>query len=153
MSETPDLRSGLIAIAGANRFMTLATADEHGVPWASPVWYATADYREFFWVSSPQARHSRNISLRPELAIVIFDSRQAPLTGEAVYISATASQVAEADLDRGIAVFAGAARAQDLPAWSRADVESPARHRLYRATATEQFVLSSTEERLRVQLA
>jgi pyridoxine/pyridoxamine 5'-phosphate oxidase len=153
MSDTADLRSVLMEIVGANRFMTLATADEHGVPWATPVWYATADQQEFFWVSSPQARHSRNISLRPEAAIVIFDSRQAPLTGQAVYLSATASEVADAERDRALAIFAGASRAQDLPIWNRADVESPARHRLYHATAVEHFVLSSTDERLRVQLS
>lgn len=28
--------------------MTLATADVSGRPWASPVWYAQAGYREFF---------------------------------------------------------------------------------------------------------
>ena len=30
------------AIIDANPYMTLATADEHGSPWVSPVWFATA---------------------------------------------------------------------------------------------------------------
>jgi nitroimidazol reductase NimA-like FMN-containing flavoprotein (pyridoxamine 5'-phosphate oxidase superfamily) len=55
------------AIVDANRYMTLATADEDGRPWASPVWFATIDRRELFWVSRPDARHSRNIAERPEL--------------------------------------------------------------------------------------
>ena len=47
---TADDRQSLVkAIVVANRYMTIATADENGLPWASPVWYATADYREFFW--------------------------------------------------------------------------------------------------------
>ena len=29
-------------------YLTLATADHAGRPWASPVWYAHAGYREFF---------------------------------------------------------------------------------------------------------
>jgi hypothetical protein len=29
----------LRSVVDANRFMTLATADEHGTPWASPVWF------------------------------------------------------------------------------------------------------------------
>jgi nitroimidazol reductase NimA-like FMN-containing flavoprotein (pyridoxamine 5'-phosphate oxidase superfamily) len=33
-------------ILAANRFMTLATADAGGTPWASPVWFATEDGRE-----------------------------------------------------------------------------------------------------------
>jgi nitroimidazol reductase NimA-like FMN-containing flavoprotein (pyridoxamine 5'-phosphate oxidase superfamily) len=152
MSEPSDLQAAVKAIAGANRYMTLATADEDGTPWASPVWYASADYREFFWVSSPEARHSRNLAVRPELGIVIFDSGQEPGTGRAVYVSATAAQVPERDLDRGLAVYSGVSKAQALPPWNRLDVSPPAKHRLYCATAAEHFVLSSTDERLHVEL-
>ena len=60
-----DLRALLTTIVDANRYMTLATADETERPWASPVWFATADYRELFWVSKPEARHSRNLAVRP----------------------------------------------------------------------------------------
>lgn len=61
----------------SNQFMTIGTADEERVRWVSPVWYAPADYREFFWVSDPEARHSRNIAARPQVAIVIFDAHEA----------------------------------------------------------------------------
>jgi len=44
MNEMPDLQSVVKAIVDANQYMTLATADEDGLPWASPVWYAAADY-------------------------------------------------------------------------------------------------------------
>lgn len=30
--------------------MTISTADEEGVPWVSPAWYALAEYREIFWI-------------------------------------------------------------------------------------------------------
>jgi pyridoxine/pyridoxamine 5'-phosphate oxidase len=138
------------SVVDASAYMTLATADEHGNPWASPVWFATADYREFVWVSAPQARHSRNLALRPELAIVIFDSRQPPGTGEAVYLSARAELVPEPELDRCLRIYADTSEEQGLAPWTRADVEPPSRHRLYRATATEHFMLSSTDERLPV---
>lgn len=49
------------SIIDSNRYMTLGTADESGLPWMSPAWYAVAEYRESFWVSSPEARHSRNV--------------------------------------------------------------------------------------------
>ena len=62
------------AVIDANSYMTIATADPAGQPWPSPVWYAHAGYREFFWVSSPAARHSRNLADRPRAGIVIFDS-------------------------------------------------------------------------------
>ena len=43
---------GVIArrVIDPNRFMTLGTADEEGVPWVSPAWYAPAEYREIFWI-------------------------------------------------------------------------------------------------------
>jgi pyridoxine/pyridoxamine 5'-phosphate oxidase len=144
--------SAVRAIVEANTYMTLATADEEGRPWASPVWYATADCREFFWVSKPEARHSRNLAVRPGLAIVIFDSRQAPGTVEALYVNATAEQVLAADFDRGLEVFSNISRAQGLPPWSLEDVLPPARHRLYHATASEHFLLTSTDERLPVAM-
>lgn len=51
-------------IIDVNRYMTLGTADAGGRPWVSPVWYAPEDQLEFFWVSDPQARHSRNLDGR-----------------------------------------------------------------------------------------
>ena len=34
-------------IIDANQYMVLGTADVAGDPWASPVWFAHDDYREF----------------------------------------------------------------------------------------------------------
>ena len=82
--------SVVTAVIAANRFMTLATADAHGAPWANPVWFATDDHRRFLWVSSPETRHSRNIETRPEIAIVIYDSRTTPADRQAVYLEAVA---------------------------------------------------------------
>lgn len=144
--------SALKTIVDANQYMTLATADEEGHPWVSPVWFATLDYREFFWVSSPEARHSRNIAARSEVAISIFDSQQVPGTGQGVYVSATAEQVPESDVDRAIAVFSGVSEAKIDKAWTLADVQPPARLRLYRASALEHFVLSSGDQRIPVEL-
>ena len=36
------------AVFAGNRYMTLGTADEHGHPWVTPVWFAPVDHREFF---------------------------------------------------------------------------------------------------------
>jgi len=138
------------SIVDANTYLTLATGDEHGNPWASPVWYATADYREFVWASTLEARHSRNLASRPELAIAIFDSRQPPGTGEAVYLAARATRVPDAELDRCVRIYATASEAQGLPTWTRADVEPPARLRLYHAVAGEHFILARGDRRLPV---
>src|SRR5919198_420454 len=141
------------SIVEANRYMTIATADADGRPWISPVWFATSDCRDFFWVSRPEARHSRNISVRPEVAIVIFDSQQPPGTGEGAYVSATGEEVPEGEVERGIAVFSAVSEANGAGAWTRSDVEPPAPLRLYRATAGEHFVLSPGDQRLPVKPA
>ena len=73
-SEPIDATQLARSVIDTNFYLTLATADQAGTPWASPVWYAHADYTEFVWISRPQARHSRNIAIRPAVGIVIFDS-------------------------------------------------------------------------------
>ncbi len=78
------------SIIDSNLYVTLGTADAEGRPWVSPVYYASAGYMEFFWASSPKATHSRNIAVRPEISMVIFDSQAAIHTGQAVYMSAVA---------------------------------------------------------------
>jgi nitroimidazol reductase NimA-like FMN-containing flavoprotein (pyridoxamine 5'-phosphate oxidase superfamily) len=140
------------AIIEAGRYMTLGTADEPGLPWVSPVWYAPAEYRQFFWVSSPEARHSRNIAARPQVSVVIFDS-QAPIgTGQGVYMSGAAEELAANELERGIAIFSRRSEAHGARAWTREDVQSPARHRLYRFVASEHFVLTDGDRRTQVSV-
>jgi hypothetical protein len=137
------------SIIDANRYMTLATADEYGRPWASPVWFATYGYREFLWVSRPEARHSRNISVLPEVSIVIFDSHAA-LGPQAVYIEGVAHEQAGDAVERGVEGYSAASLAQGLPEWTYADVSAPAPLRLYRARASEVFVLEAGDRRARV---
>src|SRR3954471_12644975 len=86
-------------IVAANMYMTIATADADGRPWISPVWFAPSSETEFLWVSSPDARHSRNIAVRPAIAIVIFDSTVPVGAAEALYVDAVAGEVSSRDLD------------------------------------------------------
>jgi len=125
------------AIIDGGVFMTLATADADGVPWASPVWFAPDGYSELLWVSDPNARHSRNIAVRPQIAIVIFDSRQTPGDVQALYMEARAEQSG----DEGLDVFNARGAAQGLSEWGPEKVREPARHRLYRAVVSGHWVL------------
>ena len=141
------------AIIDGNSYMVLGTADENGSPWATPVWFATEAYREFVWVSSPEARHSRNLALRPQLSIVIFDSTVTPGGGAAVYMSATAEELTGDEIDTGLEVYARGSEAAGLRVWTRDDVVGPARHRIYRAVASEHFILGERDERVPVTLS
>lgn len=81
-----------------HRFMVLGTVDPSGRPRVSPVWFSLVDHRTIYWLSSPDAHHSQNIELRPEVSIVVFDSNAAPHPGQAVYLEATAERVPDREL-------------------------------------------------------
>ncbi|HET9965764.1 MAG TPA: pyridoxamine 5'-phosphate oxidase family protein [Rubrobacter sp.] len=147
-----DLGTSARTIIDSNFYMTLGTADERGRPWVSPVYYAHEGYANFYWVSSPEANHSRNLVGRPEVSMVIFDSRTPVGSGQGVYISAIAEELMGADLDRGIAIFSGRSDAHGAGEWNVEDVRPPARHRLYRATASEHWVLGPQDRRMPVSV-
>jgi len=148
----PDLIRIGRAIVEDNAYLTLATADAQGSPWASPVWFAHDRYTRYVWVSRPEARHSRNIAVRSEVGIVVFDSTVPDGTGQGVYIEATAGLVGEADLEPLLTVFSDRSEARGGARWTRADISGGAPHRLYVAEATAQFVLGDHDERIPVAL-
>jgi hypothetical protein len=139
------------AIVDANLYMVLGTADEAGIPWVSPVYYAPSAYREFFWVSRPETKHSR-LSARSEVSIVIFDSSVPISTGRAVYMSAVAQEVPPDEGAEGIEIFSGRSLARGGLECALQDVRSPSHLRLYRATAVEQYFLGGDDRRVPVNL-
>jgi hypothetical protein len=149
----PDITARGREIVDSNLYMTLGTADADGLPWATPVYFALASYSELVWVSKPEARHSRNVATRPEVAIAIFDSRQPPGTGRGVYMAARAEELTgHPDLGRALEAFSRRSTDHGDDAFAREDVHPPARLRLYRAIAFEQFVLGEGDQRVAVSL-
>jgi nitroimidazol reductase NimA-like FMN-containing flavoprotein (pyridoxamine 5'-phosphate oxidase superfamily) len=130
------------AILSACSYAVLATADEDGVPWASPVWFAMEDQTELYWVSHPDARHSQNIAARPQIAMVVFDSTVRPGSGQGVYMTASAAQVADPDaIKRGIAVFSRESVRDGIGEWGVHRVTGEQRLRLYRASVHQYWIL------------
>jgi hypothetical protein len=144
MDHEHELTAIARAIIDSNLYMVLGTADESGQPWVSPVYYASNEYKEFYWVSSPEARHSRNLAVRPQISIVVFDSQASIGTGQAVYMSAVAEQVSGSDLDRGIDIFSRSGVARGGRVWEPEDVQTPAVYRLYHANASGHWILDPT---------
>ena len=140
------------AIVDGHWYMTLATADASGKPWASPVWFAHDRYREFVWASKPDARHSVNLAVRPQVGIVIFDSTVGSGGAQAVYLDAEAAELDGPDRDRALAVYSRRSIEFGGQEWTLADVTAPAVHRLFRAVPSEQFVLDATDHRIAVTL-
>lgn len=139
-----DAAAHIRAVLDANRYMTLATADGGGRPWASPVFYATADHARFYWISAPDATHSRNLAVRPDVSIVVFDTTVEPGTGGGVYMSATAEEVPDDDLEEGLSVYPGPTARGGRPVVVE-DVTPPSPYRLYCARVSEHSVLCPRE--------
>src|SRR5204863_9881925 len=93
MAENRDPVEIATEIIDRSLYMVVATSDRSGQPWASPVYFAPNDYREYYWVSRPEAQHSRNLIVRREVGIVIFDSTVPINSGQGVYILAVAQEL------------------------------------------------------------
>jgi nitroimidazol reductase NimA-like FMN-containing flavoprotein (pyridoxamine 5'-phosphate oxidase superfamily) len=141
-----DLAAHARDIIRANRYLTLGTADADGRPWTSPVYFAPGGDREFYWVSETDAVHSRHLAGRPQVSLVVFDSTVVPYHGRAVYAAGEAREVPEGDVERTLGVYprpGGDGAAPLTPA----DVTGESPYRMYRATATELWVLCPREPR------
>lgn len=154
MTASPDESPSDVArrIIDANSYATLATADAEGRPWVTPVWFAQRDLREYLWVSRTERRHSQNIAERAELALVVFDSTAVAGAANAVYVEAVAAPVSDSELGDLLAVFNARAEASGLRAWPVSKVSGSAPFRLYRAVASQVWVLDEHEHRIPVVL-
>jgi general stress protein 26 len=121
-------------VIDTNHYMTLATVNPDGRPRVSPVYYTAARYTDFYWVSSPDAQHSRNLEASAEIEILIFDSSVPVSATAAVYLHAEAREIADDELatvvDEAFRTTAGAR------AFHRVELQGKAPLRLYIAHAT-----------------
>jgi Pyridoxamine 5'-phosphate oxidase len=144
VTTADDLAAHARALLDANGFLVLGTVDPDGRPWTSPVYFAAAGLREFYWCSETDAVHSRNLTERPHVSIVVFDSSVRPYHGRALYAAGTACELHGDDLDRGLQVYPGPS-SRGASTLTRDDVTGSAPYRLYRATASDLWVLCPRE--------
>ena len=83
------------------------------------MYYAATSYRKFFWVSSPDTRHSRNLGARADVSIVIFDSSVPIYTGKGVYMSAVAQEFGHDGHADAIETYSRRSLAHGGPRWTR----------------------------------
>jgi nitroimidazol reductase NimA-like FMN-containing flavoprotein (pyridoxamine 5'-phosphate oxidase superfamily) len=96
--DTADLVAMAREVIDTNRYFVLGTVGPDGAPRVSPVYYGVDGYRDFYWVSSPEAQHSVNIGGRPEINAVAFDSSAQVGDGRAVYLTGQARRVPDEEL-------------------------------------------------------
>jgi len=99
LEDQTDLQEQVRAVLDDNRYMVLGTADAEGRPRVTPVYFTHHDYRALYWVSEPTSQHSSNVSSRPEVEAVVFDSTREPKRAEAVYLTGRAHEVDPAVLE------------------------------------------------------
>jgi nitroimidazol reductase NimA-like FMN-containing flavoprotein (pyridoxamine 5'-phosphate oxidase superfamily) len=86
-------------VVATNRYFVLGTVHPDGRPRVSPVYFNHHEHRSFYWVSSPDSQHSRNIAGEAPVNAVVFDSSTPPPENRAVYLTGAAVEVPEPDLD------------------------------------------------------
>jgi ribosomal protein S18 acetylase RimI-like enzyme len=135
ITENSDLPGLVHAVVDTNWYLTLGTAEADGRPRLSPVYFTHHDYRTFYWVSAPESQHSRNIAVRPDVSIVIYDSTAPVGAGQAVYLTAVATEVPRVDLVAECRLAFARLRGGAV-AVSPEELTAPSPFRLYRARIT-----------------
>ena len=124
-------------IVDENRYFVLGTVGPDELPHLSPVYFTHDDYRVFYWVSSPDAQHSRNLERSPAIEVVIFDSRLPPGSTRAAYLRADARRIPDGELADSCAVAFRNVSAGGGRAFDPQELSGDAPLRLYQATARE----------------
>jgi hypothetical protein len=150
VNEERDLAAVAREIIDSSLYMVVATADSTGQPWVSPVYFAASGYREFFWISEPDATHSVNLRDRREVGIVIFDSSVPIGKGQGVYVLGVARELPAHETAEGIKILSKRSRGHGGGRWRADDVKPPAQHRLYQATAEAIYALDEHDHRVEV---
>ncbi len=92
-------------IIADNLYLTLATADLQGKPWAAPVYYAyDADYT-FYFVSASDSLHAQHIHVNPRVAFAVFDSTAPAGTGDGVQVDGIAEAASLRELPHILSVY------------------------------------------------
>jgi uncharacterized protein YhbP (UPF0306 family) len=117
-----------------NIHMIIATADDRGKPWISPVFFVHDEQYNLYWVSYKDALHSRNVRVKAQVAIVIFGPVPPEGKIDAVYIDAEANELEdETAIVAAMRVLAGHIQEDKYMIKGISDVSGEAAWRIYKA--------------------
>jgi general stress protein 26 len=103
-TATPDLDAMAREVLDGVRYIVLGTIDEDGRTRTSPVYFTPHRYQNLYWVSNRDTHHSHNLDRDPRLSGVVFDSTLPPGHGKAVYVTGTAREISEDELEQHLPV-------------------------------------------------
>jgi uncharacterized protein YhbP (UPF0306 family) len=92
--QAPKLLTQAHQILQTERFCTLATVDQSGCPWASPLLYGYDAALTLYWSSAIASRHSINLQqTQGRCAVTMFDSHASPGAIAGLFLTGLADQV------------------------------------------------------------
>ena len=134
MSAKPDTIARVRELLQSQTTMTLATVDERGRPYATPLFFFPRRDFALCWLSSGDSRHSINLLAQPHASVAIYASVDRWEKIRGVQMEGSVREIAEADERREImagyrrrfglksaltAVIAQATLYEFRPAWIR----------------------------------
>jgi hypothetical protein len=114
-------------------YLTLATVDDNSAPWNAPVYSAFDSKYHFYWMSSSNSQHSKNIRFNNRTFAVIYNSTAPEGTGFGVYLRGHSYELNAKNMDEinhGISVMGMRIHRSHLPPAS--DYLSPFPRRIYK---------------------
>jgi hypothetical protein len=136
-------------IIDSNSYLTLATADASGRPWATPVWFAHECYTDYVWVSRPSTRHSANLATARVGHRHLRLDRAGRQRARGLH-RGPRSRSRTAESSGHWPTFSAALEADGGTGWQLADVTGSAAFRLYHARASSHFLLDDHDHRVPV---
>ena len=87
-------------IIKSNKFLSLATVDNDGKVWSTPLSYSFDENYNFYFTSELDSKHVINIMDNPEVSFTIFDSTRRVSDIDGLQIKGIVGQVEEDNLEK-----------------------------------------------------
>lgn len=83
-----------------NKFLSLATVDNDGKVWSTPLSYSVDENYNFYFTSELDSKHVMNIMDNPEVSFTIFDSTRRVSDIDGLQVTGIVGQVDPSELEK-----------------------------------------------------
>ena len=97
MSNIYDMAKDIIK---NNKFLSLATVDNDGKVWSTPLSYSVDENYNFYFTSELDSKHVMNIMDNPEVSFTIFDSTRRVSDIDGLQVTGIVGQVDPSELEK-----------------------------------------------------